>query len=59
MQKDSKKVTYMFSNLIGFLETTIIEGTASQEENTFMRTINFLEQSINRVIHTKILYISI
>ncbi|MED0868679.1 hypothetical protein P4T23_06425 [Bacillus spizizenii] len=34
MQKDSKKVTYMFSNLIGFLETTIIEGTASQEENT-------------------------
>lgn len=24
----------MFSNLIGFLETTIIEGTASQEENT-------------------------
>ncbi|MEG7377867.1 hypothetical protein V5785_00650 [Bacillus subtilis] len=34
MQKDSKKVTYMFSNLIGFLETNIIEGTASQEENT-------------------------
>lgn len=34
MQKDSEKVTYMFSNLIGFLETAIIEGTASQEENT-------------------------
>ncbi|WIT28210.1 hypothetical protein [Bacillus phage SPbetaL8] len=33
MQKDSEKVTYMFSNLIGFLETTIIEGTASQDEN--------------------------
>ncbi|KIN34426.1 MULTISPECIES: hypothetical protein [Bacillus] len=34
MQKDSEKVTYMSRDLIEFLETTIIDGTASQEETT-------------------------
>ncbi len=48
------KKQYMFSNLIGFLETKVINETATPEKKTFIKTICGTEQLIKKVIHTEI-----